>query len=77
MSRINPNFFYDYQKMYAERSSTDHENYVDRLLHAEDQSLKQYTNDKYVQEDLENEIKKFLNYQRMKRIKDAAHKLKE
>ena len=63
--------------MYAERSSTDHENYVDRLLHAEDQSLKQYTNDKYVQEDLENEMKKFLNYQRMKRIKDAAHKLKE
>jgi hypothetical protein len=77
LSRINPNFFYDYQKMYSERSSTDHENYVDRLLHAEDHSLKQYTNDKYVTEDLENEIKRFLNFQRMKKLKDAAHRLKD
>lgn len=50
---------------------------MDRLLHAEDHSLKQYTNDKYVQEDLENEIKRFLNLQRVKTIKDAAHRLKE
>jgi len=57
--------------MYSERSTSDHENYVDRLLHAEDHSLKQYTNDKYVQEDLENELKKFLNYQRIKMIKDS------
>ena len=48
--------------MYSERSSTDHENYVDRMLHAEDKNLKSYTNDIYVKEDLENELKKFLNY---------------
>jgi hypothetical protein len=40
LNKVNPNFFYDYQKMYSERSPTDHENYVDRLIHAEDPRLK-------------------------------------
>lgn len=40
MSRINPNFFYNYAKMYGERSPKDHENYVERLLNGEDHRLK-------------------------------------
>lgn len=62
LNKVNPNFFYDYQKMYSERSPKDHENYVDRLLHAEDPRLKQYTNDSYVQEDLVLEMKQFLQF---------------
>ena len=42
---VNPNFFYDYAKMYRERAPKDHENYVNRFLFAEDQRLKGYTND--------------------------------
>jgi len=48
--------------MYSERSPTDHENYVDRLLHAEDERLKQYTNERYVQEELEFEMKRFASF---------------
>ena len=59
---VNPNFFYDYQKMYRERSPSDHENYVDRMLNAEDSRLKQYTNDKHVHNELEQELKNFLNF---------------
>lgn len=53
LNKINPNFFYDYAKMYGERSPRDHENYVDKLRNAEDHRLKLYCNDKHVQEDLE------------------------
>jgi hypothetical protein len=48
--------------MYGERSPQDHENYVERLLHAEDHRLKQYTNDKYVHDELEFELKRFLAF---------------
>lgn len=48
LSKVNPNYFYDFQKMYSERSPSDHENYVDRMLNVEDPRLKQYTNTKYV-----------------------------
>ena len=54
--------------MYGERSPQDHENYVERILNAEDQRLKQYTNDKYVLEELENELIRFKNFQRMRKI---------
>ena len=62
LNKINPNFFYDYSKMYGERSPKDHENYVERLLNAEDHRLKQYTNDQYVLTELEYELKKFLAF---------------
>lgn len=63
--------------MYSERSPSDHENYVDRLLHAEDHRLKQYTNGKYVQEELEIELTRFLNFQRVKKLQDAVTQIKE
>lgn len=72
LNKVNPHFFYDYQKMYGERSPSDHENYVDRLLHAEDNRLKQVTGNKFVIEELEDEMKRFLAFQRMKKLKDTA-----
>lgn len=72
LNKINPNFFYDYNKLYGERSPKDHENYVEKLLNAEDHRLKQYTNDKYVQADLEYEMKRFLSYQRMRKIRQKT-----
>lgn len=57
LSKINPNFFYDYQKMYGERSPRDHENYVERLLNAEDHRLKMPTTDKNVLNEFEYEMK--------------------
>jgi len=40
LSKVNPNFFYDYAKMFSERSSKDHDNYVERILGSEDVRLK-------------------------------------
>lgn len=74
---INPNFFYDYSKLYGERSNKDHENYVERLLKAEDHRLKQYTNDNYVKEELEMELKRFLAYQRMRKVKGKTEDLSQ
>ena len=49
--------------MYGERSTEDHENYVARVLHAEDRRLKQDNRtDKFVLEDLEEEMKRFLAF---------------
>jgi len=76
LNKINPNFFYDYAKLYGERSPKDHENYVERILNAEDTKLKQYTNDKYVLEELEYEMKRFLAFQRMRKIKNKTESLK-
>lgn len=77
LRKINPHYFYDYQKMYAERSQTDHENYVDRLMHVEDRKLKRYTNDTYVKEELEEEMSRFASFRRMKRLQDKTRQAKE
>lgn len=61
--------------MYGERSPKDHENYVERLLNAEDHRLKQYTNDKYVQDELEFELKRFLAFQRMRKVRNQTGSL--
>ena len=75
LNKINPNFFYDYSKLYGERSPKDHENYVERLLNAEDHRLKQYTNDQYVLTELEYEMKRFLAFQRMRKVKAKTEEL--
>jgi hypothetical protein len=77
LSKVNPHFFYDYARMYQQRPSHDHENYVDRFLHAEDNRLKQMTTNRYVADDLERELKNFVNYSRAKKIKDTAKTAKE
>lgn len=63
--------------MYQQRSSQDHENFVDRFLHAEDSRLKQMTTYKYVADDLEAELKNFVNHSRSKKIKDSAKSVKD
>ena len=37
---VDPNFFYNYAKMYGERSTKNHDNYVERMLNSDDQRLK-------------------------------------
>jgi len=62
LNKINPNFFYDYQKMFGERSPKDHENHVERILNSEDNRLKRATHDSIVLDDLEEEMNKFLQF---------------
>lgn len=40
LQKFNPNFFYDYKKMFGERSRDDHENHVERMLNVQDSRLK-------------------------------------
>jgi membrane protein insertase Oxa1/YidC/SpoIIIJ len=40
LNKVNPNFFYDYAKMFGERSPKNHDNYVERILNSEDYRLK-------------------------------------
>lgn len=63
--------------MYGERSTKDHENYVDRMMNSEDNRLKGFTNDKYVHEELESELAKFLEFQRKKQLIDKANALRD
>ena len=68
LNMVNPNFFYDYQKMFNERSPKDHENYVDRLLNTDDRRLKQNTYDTIVKNELEQELHTFLQLRRTKKF---------
>lgn len=77
MNWINPAFFYNYTKMYGERSVKSHENYVERLLHSEDTKLKSYTKDDFVLQDLEYEMKQFLAFQRTRKINIKKEDVKE
>ena len=43
LNMVNPNFFYDYAKMFGERSRKDSDNYVERMLNSDDTRLKQLT----------------------------------
>lgn len=45
LQKVNPNFFYDYKKMFSQRSPSDHENFVERMLNAQDTRLKETTYD--------------------------------
>lgn len=71
MKKINPMFFTNYMKLYGERSPKDHENYVERLMNIEDPKLKAYTNDDQVTEDLEQELKKFTTFKRVKQARET------
>ena len=62
MNWINPHFFYNYQKMYGQRSVEDHENYVERMMNCEDSKLKSYTNTRQVCQELEEEMRRFVSF---------------
>ena len=46
------------------KSVKEHENYIERLLNHEDSRLKQVTNNKQVLDDLEEEMKRFMSFQK-------------
>lgn len=75
LNKVNPNFFSDYSKLYGERSPKDHENYVERLLNSEDPRMKMYANDQMVMSELEQEMKRFLAFQRMRKVKSKTEEL--
>ena len=77
MNYINPAFFYNYTKMFGERSSKSHENYVERLLYSEDTKLKSYTKNDFVLEDLEYEFKQFMNVQRLRKMRTVKEDIKD
>lgn len=68
---VNPNFFYDYAKMFGERTRKDSDNYVERMLNSDDTRLKQLTYNQDVLSQLEQEMDKFLRLQRGKKYIQA------
>ena len=77
LSKINPAFFFNYTKMYGERSSKSHDNYVERLLHSEDTKLKNYTNNEFVLDDLDYERKKFKQMYVTRKVKTKQEDVKD
>ena len=71
LNKVNPNFFYDYAKMFGERSPKNHDNYVERILNSEDYRLKSNTYGTQVKDELETELNQFLAYQRRKKLLKA------
>ena len=62
LNKVNPNFFYDYAKMYGERSVKNHNNYVERILQSDDHRLKQNVVGYEVKDELEQELNQFYNF---------------
>lgn len=48
--------------MFGERSPKDHDNYVERILNAQDHRLKQATYGQVVKDQLDEEMNKFLAF---------------
>ena len=71
MNKVNPNFFYDYAKMFGERSTKDSDNYVERMLNSEDTRIKQNTFNSEVKDQLDKEMNMFYAFQRSKKIQMA------
>ena len=67
---VNPHFLYNYAKMFGERAPKDYENYVDRLLNAEDTRLKQNTSKVFVEQELQEEFNRMDSFERTKKVKE-------
>lgn len=77
LSRINPNYFYDYQKMFGERNKKDHDNYVERVLNSQDKRLKGRVFRANVLEELEYELKKFGAFKKAKQLRQRGRALQK
>jgi len=77
LQKVNPNFFYDYAKMFGERSPKDHDNYIERVLNSEDHRLKQSTYSTIVKDELEVELAKFVAFTRQKKLKQSKEQVKK
>lgn len=62
--------------MFSQRSKEDHENFVERLLDAQDTRLKECTHDREVLDQLDEDMTKYLQYRR-KLIKQELLSKKE
>ena len=63
--------------MYGQRSPKEYENYVDRLLNAEDVRLKQNTSKRFVLEELDEEMNKVEAFYKTKLVKDRVARAKD
>lgn len=77
LNKVNPNFFYDYAKMFGERSPKNHDNYVERMLNSEDVRIKSNTFNQEVKDELEQELIKFNNFKRQKTFQITKKQVRE
>ena len=62
--------------MFGQRSPKEYENYVDRLLNAEDVRLKQNTSKRFVLSELDEELNKVESFYKTKLVKDRVERAK-
>ena len=63
--------------MYGQRSPKEYENYVDRLLNAEDVRLKQNTSKRFVVSELDEELNRVESFYKTRKIRDRVARAKE
>ena len=63
--------------MYGQRSPKEYENYVDRLLNAEDVRLKQNTSKRFVLSELDEELNRVESFYKTKLVRDRVARAKE
>jgi hypothetical protein len=78
MSKINPSFYIDMQKVFqSERNKADSERYVEKLRNCEDPIIKSPTNDNNVLHEMDYEKTRMLSLLKMLRYKNKIRKYNE
>ena len=78
MSKINPTFFIDMQKVFqSERNKADSERYVEKLRNCEDPIIKSPTNDSNVLYEMDYEKTRMISLQKMLKYKNKIRKYNE
>ena len=76
MSRINPTFYLDMQKVFqSERSKSDSERYIEKLRNCEDPIIKAPTNNSNVLYEMDYEKNRMISLQKMLKYKKKFGKL--
>lgn len=76
MSKINPTFFLDMQRVFqTERSKADSERYIEKIKKCEDSIIKAPTSDKDVESQLRYETTRMIVYQKMLKYRKSAKSL--
>jgi hypothetical protein len=77
MSKINPNFFIDMQKVFqTERNRSDSERYIEKIKKCEDPIIKSPTNTKNVMYEWEYEKSRMTFYQKILKYRKLAREMK-
>ncbi len=78
MSRINPTFYIDMQKVFqSERNKADSERYVEKLRNCEDPIIKSPTNNNNVLYEMDYEKNRMITLQKMLKYKSKIRKYNE